>query len=711
MRTNNMKKKSIFSKILFLFFSSIIITLTLLSAVYAYECNELNAELQNDCEYLQTTNPSLIANLVYTQTSNPDHEFINNYNSEIIVEEAPNNTPTQSNDVIKNAWTKILTIQPSVLYNNKLFVSNNSELRTEYDYDVVVPPTYYNNNKQDGATCKIIYSLQSRVVSITNKADDEQVSTSKFSTININEDSELSTAVDITATIKNKKYEWDKYCRRRVDGHCVSWGYKCEYDKTTYNHYNLLVEDEISVSLYNAPQPSTFSFIANRSNTLKGELNKTLLTNTKIIFSNNQFYQEQDLTYTAIFINEPYSFLQLTANFNPTTKSQNVINTNEEFLVNNPKNCVITTSSFFSFSSRSCQYAISQENLQPFVIDNTGWNGWNLLIKIIMFILANLLIFRLVKTYWGKILVPITMFFILFIFLTPSVSAVTNTTTLNATNTTTTCGLSNLASCIPEKMFDFSLNMINSPLQPILNWVKNLLSNPVSIDAFFNVWAIIIYCLSIFYTFLLIYSGIQFMISGHNVLKREMAKEWLKNTIIMIVMVQASFFIYELIIHLGSVLTTTILTWIDPSFFLLTANNLLNVALEFLLTFTYAITLLFTLLLLGIRYLIVAFGVILFPIGIFCYFIPPLRSYGKLIMNILAMNIFVTFITSVIILGCSMLVTIPAFQNIEILVMICCFSIVNILFFILTKHAIKKSAVGDGAEKMAQAAKYIAMMV
>mgnify|MGYP001595779206 FL=1 len=87
------------------------------------------------------------------------------------------------------------------------------------------------------------------------------------------------------------------------------------------------------------------------------------------------------------------------------------------------------------------------------------------------------------------------------------------------------CGLTNLATCIPQKFFEFILTIINAPLQPFLPLTKNLLSAPVNIEVFISLWAIIIYILSIFYGLFLIFAGFNFMISGYSAEKRERAKE------------------------------------------------------------------------------------------------------------------------------------------------------------------------------------------
>ena len=93
-----------------------------------------------------------------------------------------------------------------------------------------------------------------------------------------------------------------------------------------------------------------------------------------------------------------------------------------------------------------------------------------------------------------------------------------------------------------------------------------------------------------------------------------------------------------------------------------------------------------------IRYIIVCVGVVFFPVGIFLYFILPLREYGKMIMNFLLIAIFIAFLDSLILLvGCK-IVEIETFQYIKILVMICIFALLNVLTFYLMLFATINSA-------------------
>jgi hypothetical protein len=254
------------------------------------------------------------------------------------------------------------------------------------------------------------------------------------------------------------------------------------------------------------------------------------------------------------------------------------------------------------------------------------------------------------------------------------------------------CGLLNLATCIPQKMYDFIIGVINAPIQPLLDLTKSLITEPVNLSAFGSIWAIVMYILSMFYGLLLLYTGFNFIISGYDVVKRENAKTWFRNILIMIVLVQMSYFIYATFIDISSLMTTGVINLVDSKFFLITADNIVNIGLQLFLGFFYVLTLLGTVLLLTLRYVIVCIGVVLIPIGIFLYFIPPLNSYGKLIINFLGMIIFVTFFDSLILLAGAKIVEIPIFENFKILVMITCFGIINLLMFYLMLFSLIKSA-------------------
>jgi len=254
------------------------------------------------------------------------------------------------------------------------------------------------------------------------------------------------------------------------------------------------------------------------------------------------------------------------------------------------------------------------------------------------------------------------------------------------------CGLTNLASCIPQKMYEYTLGIINAPLQPFLDLTKNLLSANVNIDNFISLWAIIIYIISIFYGLFIILAGFNLIVSGYSAEKRERAKEWIKNIILMIFFVQASFFIYGVLLELSSSMTAGVINIINPDFFLLTVDNIANIGLQLVLLIPYLLMLLLSILLLSLRYLIVAVGVVFFPIGLFLNFIPPLKSYGKLILNILLIIIFLPFIQSLMLLAASKLVELSIFENYKTLIMTASFTLINLSMVLLIIFAVFKAA-------------------
>jgi len=273
------------------------------------------------------------------------------------------------------------------------------------------------------------------------------------------------------------------------------------------------------------------------------------------------------------------------------------------------------------------------------------------------------------------------------------------------------CGLTNLATCLPEKFFEFIISLLNTAIQPLLKLVQTLLTEPANVNTFQPLWAVIVYVISMFYGLFFLFAGFNLMISGYDSAKREKAKYWLRNVVLMIIFVQASFLIYSSILELSSLMTAGVINIIDPKFFLMTLDSGLNFGLQLSLLIPYIATLVTTIILLGLRYLFAIVGIVFFPIAMFFYFIPPLQSYGKLITNLLLVIIFVPFFDAVMLFGASALLKIPVFTNFKIVLTIVAFTAVNLLMILLTIFAIIKAATSvldsDMGRGIKKAVKYL----
>jgi hypothetical protein len=254
------------------------------------------------------------------------------------------------------------------------------------------------------------------------------------------------------------------------------------------------------------------------------------------------------------------------------------------------------------------------------------------------------------------------------------------------------CGLVNLGACLPEMFFNFLFNVVNAPIQPFLQIVLNLLSADVHTQIFLSLWVIIVYMLSMFYALLLVGVGISFLISGYDSEKRESAKEWIRNIIIMIVLVQSSFFLYQLVLDLASSMTSATLNIVDENFFSIQVSSTIGLGLALSLGIVYVAVLILTALVLTLRYAIVAIGIVLLPIGIFFYFLPKLRGFGSLILNILGISIFITFFDAILLIGFSALMNVGVFSNLQIIILISAFLLIDILMVVLLFFAITRAA-------------------
>lgn len=411
------------------------------------------------------------------------------------------------------------------------------------------------------------------------------------------------------------------------------------------------------------------------------------------------YLTKQGYYYDLVFDKKPYYFAYLEAHNFSRVEQKNLYLANDTFFVKNAQNCsLFAYNHFYNFSSE-CDMTLQQEEVEGLEKEENDVN-LSLLFYTLLFLLVIYIIYRIAKSQFKKIVIPII--FILLLVSSPIVMA--------AEPEEEECGITNLASCIPAKLYDYFLYIINAPLLPMLAAIKHLITAEVSIDMFYHLWSVIRYILGFFYIFFFLYAGYMFLTANNNPIKRAHAKELLKNTVLMIVMINGSFYIYGLILNISSIMDNAMLGMIDPHFFLITADNITNIGMEFLFVLAYASTLFWTMLMLALRYIIVSFGVVLFPIGLFCYFIPPLKGYGRFLINMLAIFIFVAFIDLLIILACSMLVEAPVFANLKILVMIICFSIVNYTIWLAIKFALKRSTNTSLRDDINQAVKYITLL-
>lgn len=638
----------------------------------------------------------IFSSLLYPYNKFPNHNFTQSYNLNITVEDPPDNTTIYNSREIRNAWFSFLAVFPSVYENGSLYVPPLTNILCWHDHDVVIPQNYRSSgypSTKDG-DCATYYSLTRNDAKVLTFVNNDLEGVGNYTEISIDSDGQIRSHLDIDTTVKVTHYTWQRECCKRwKNGACRSYCYKCKYSHTSYLKDHVGIDESKTVKLYDYLPEFSIFVIDEYYNTTKGNFSAGNHSYFRMSFKESN-YSEQKYYYDLLFEKKPYYFAFLEAHpFNFTT-TKNIHIDNKTFFVKNKENCSLYAYNHFFNRTEECNLTPRQENLEPLSKEEPDAD-LSFLIYIIIFVLILYIIYKLAKSQFGKI----ALIMILLVLVIPVTIAEEEE-----------CGITNLASCLPEKMYDYFLYIINAPLLPMLFAIKHLLTAEVSIDLFQHLWSIIRYIIGFFYIFFFLYAGYMFLTAGGNPIKRAHAKDLLRNTVLMIVLIQGSFYIYGLVLSLSSIMDNAILQMIDPHFFLITADNITNIGLEFIFALAYASTLFWTMLMLTLRYIMVSFGVVLFPIGLFCYYIPPLKAYGRFIINMLAIFIFIAFFDLLIILACSILVEAPVFADMKILVMIICFSIVNYTIWLAIKFALKRSVNGSLKDDLNQAVKYVAML-
>ncbi len=254
------------------------------------------------------------------------------------------------------------------------------------------------------------------------------------------------------------------------------------------------------------------------------------------------------------------------------------------------------------------------------------------------------------------------------------------------------CSWLNIGDCITNTLFGFLNSLFFSPIQALVIIVRNMMTETVNLSNFSYMWAVIVYVLSLFYGLLILYAGVNFMLSGHDAVKRAKSKEWFQNIFIMIVLVQMSYYIYGVFVGVNAGLTSIVMNRINMNFFSLATGSIANLAMSIIFSFLGVTTLLVTILLYGLRYVIINVGLIFFPIAIFLYFIPSMQEYGKSIINFLLTSIFISFFSALIVYVCSQGAGSSAISSYGILITITAFSLVNFMMFYFLLLTLLKSA-------------------
>ena len=211
-----------------------------------------------------------------------------------------------------------------------------------------------------------------------------------------------------------------------------------------------------------------------------------------------------------------------------------------------------------------------------------------------------------------------------------------------------------LVTNLPSTIFDFFLNAIvlglKASLQNLLDMSFQFLFSSPNPTWFCAPYNTVMAILESLFSIALMGLALMFIIRSNDVQGRLEAKKWLENLLMLIVVLSFSFALFQLIVGFNDFLATSFANQSMKNVF---SSPYAPVASIFMLTMLFfnVSLLALTFVTLLVRYLLIPFLLLLFPVAIFLYFLPPTRDWGKTGLKIILSIVFMTALDALILLG------------------------------------------------------------
>ena len=341
-----------------------LVALALLSTpTFAFNCDLLNGNERNDCKALrgivdEQTHDLIVSDFAYSYNYYPYHDLIRSWNLALEFESAPKNVEIHEGTWIKNAWMKIVSVMPSVLEQDTLFVDENVSILTPYNFEIVIPENYEAKRERQTSQgdCKREYLLRKNTqafnVFVNNNPVGEEILT--FATVL--HDTTITARLDLTADVEVVHYKWEKDC---VD--CEEYEYECEFDYKERIRDKITITDTLRVKHYNNDLEANITTINAYSGNVRLRPQIGTTTSALVQFE-DAYYAQFNTFYDVMYDYAPYYVLTLRAHHYNLTSKENVLVDKDDFIVKTT-DCTLFLWNHFITQATPCN--ITQEIPQP----------------------------------------------------------------------------------------------------------------------------------------------------------------------------------------------------------------------------------------------------------------------------------------------------------------------------------------------------------
>ncbi|MDO8553611.1 MAG: hypothetical protein Q7S22_02285 [Candidatus Micrarchaeota archaeon] len=261
---------------------------------------------------------NLILNGLNPNVSYPNYDFIDSWNTKtVFTKYAPNDANISSSGAIRDAWVKILYINPSVYLDNNTLVNGTGKIYSEANFSFVVP---YRTFSQDCQTNYVIkgYDYALDLDNNGNKINSENGKMANFSLTETNNTFEARLSIQSEYDIQH--FRWQQRCSTNSKGTAVCYSI-CELYSTDVLIDRLSINDTEEAYLYNLTNDAKY-IVDGENNNL---LDYWFSTNTSndlasmLFRSGNSSISIKGVDYKLRYEHEPYNTLSYEAIRKETT--------------------------------------------------------------------------------------------------------------------------------------------------------------------------------------------------------------------------------------------------------------------------------------------------------------------------------------------------------------------------------------------------------
>lgn len=337
--------------------------------IFSYSCDDMSGEVKDACLEISGSDLSdsekelLISNLEYENNLEPNHFFVYSKNVNLPIKNAPEGVHIFNDEYIEDAWMKIFTSMPSVIYENFLYVPRNTKVLTGFHYEFDEPEDYRSSrySRTLSGDCRTRYRLLEKTEENKIYVNGVYRGQGRLVPVIINQNSKIESVYTVKIKYDVNHYEWDRYCCRRNDGRCVKYCYDCDYDYDETKTGQITIRDFMDVKIYENNLVAEVLEMTSDGYSYRVKLDYSDSIEVSSINSEYSYHR-----YLFEFANSfpPYNVLTLKATDYGRETLFNLFREGNWLIVNNIEECAIRGFDFFNEAENECSVETSLVNLK-----------------------------------------------------------------------------------------------------------------------------------------------------------------------------------------------------------------------------------------------------------------------------------------------------------------------------------------------------------